>query len=126
VAQRPADGGLRLQLGRRLMRVGALDEAVAELQKAVPDARVRHEAHFDLARCFHDKGFLDLARSEYERAGEGASPGGDRHKEIQYNLGAFAEAEGKSAEARARYASVFEIDIGFRDVAAKMEKLRNS
>jgi len=48
----------------------------------------------------------------------------ERAKEILYNLGAIAEAENNAADARAAYARIFEIDIGYRDVAAKMEKFR--
>ena len=48
----------------------------------------------------------------------------ERAREILYNLGAIAEAEGDTAEARAFYARIFEVDIGYRDVAQKMEGLR--
>jgi len=124
VGLRPGDSGLRLQLGRRLVRTGDLDGAVAELQKAVADPRLAREAHFSLAQCFEGKGFLDLARREYERALEGGAPGDERTKEILYNLGAIAESEGDTGQARSFYARVFEVDIGYRDVAAKMEQFR--
>jgi tetratricopeptide (TPR) repeat protein len=119
----PGDAELRLQLGKRLLRAGELDAAAAELQRAVNDPRVRREAHFHLADCFKSKGFLDLARKEYERALEGQSLD-ERGKEILYNLGAIAEAEGDAAQARASYARIFEADIGYRDVAAKMERFK--
>jgi hypothetical protein len=50
----------------------------------------------------------------------------ERAKEILYNLGAIAEAEGRTDEARERYARIFEVDIGYRDVAAKMEGFRRT
>ena len=40
-----------------------------------------------------------------------------------YHLGEIAEADGQNAEARACYSRIFETDIGYRDVAAKMEQL---
>ena len=124
VALRPADPALRLQLGRRLARSGDHDGAISELQKAVADPRSKREAQILLAQCFREKGFLDLARREYERALEGIQGVDDRAKEILYNLGAIAESEGKPAEARAFYARIFEVDIGYRDVAARMERFR--
>ena len=121
---RPNDSALRLQLAKRLMRVGEFDGAIGELQKAIADPRLKREAQVDLARCFQEKGYLDLARREYQRALEGPGTADERTKEILYNLGAIAEAEGDAAEARGFYARIFEMDIGYRDVAAKMERFR--
>lgn len=120
----PADHALRVQLGKRLMRAGDLDGAMAELQRGIADPRLSREARFLMAQCFHRKGFNDLARKEYERALEGVQELDDRSKEILYNLGGIAEAEGRAADARGFYARVYEVDIGFRDVAAKMEQFR--
>jgi tetratricopeptide (TPR) repeat protein len=121
---RPADANLRLQLGRRLMRVGEFDAAMGELQKAMGDPRTKRDAQFSLAQCFQGKGYNDLACKEYQKALEGVVQVDDRAKEILYNLGAIAEAEGKTAEARAFYARIFEVDIGYRDVAGKMERYK--
>ncbi len=121
---RPADMASRYQLGRRLHRAGEIDAAMAELQKASTDARVRRESQVLLAQCFQAKGFLDLARAEYERALESAGALDERGKEILYHLGGIAEAEGQNAEARTHYARIFGVDVGYRDVAARMERLR--
>ena len=126
IEMHPGDAQLRLQLGQRLMRLGDHDAAAGELQKAIGDPRVRREAQVALAHCFRSKGFLDLARKEYERALEGSSGVDERGKDILYNLGAIAEAEGKPADARGFYARIFEVDIGYRDVAEKMERFRQS
>jgi len=48
----------------------------------------------------------------------------ERTKEVLYSLGQLAEGESKSDEARSYYARVYEVDIGYRDVAAKMERFR--
>jgi len=124
VELRPADMASRLQLGRRLHKSGDIDGAMAELQKAATDPRARREAQVLLAQCFQAKGFLDLARAEYERALETSGPLDERGKEILYHLGGIAEAEGKSADARAFYARIFGVDVGYRDVATRMERLR--
>ena len=124
VAIKPSDPALRLQLGRKLARNGHLDDAIGELQKAVSDPRSKREAQILLAQCFHQKGYLDLAKRELQRALEGIQGVDDRAKEILYTLGAIAEQEGQTAEARAFYARIFEVDIGYRDVAARMERFR--
>lgn len=129
VALRPHDAALRLSLARILVRDGDYDEAISELQKAVDDPRVRREALFLLGRCFQEKGYLELARKEYEQAlATGLSSDGrsldERSKEILYNLGAIAEQEGQGNEARSFYSRIFEADIAYRDVATKMEQFK--
>ena len=71
--------------------------------------------------AFQKKGFTDLAKKNYERALEGSSGSDERSKEILYNLGLIAEEEGEADQARTFFARIFEIDIGYRDVAARME-----
>jgi len=120
----PSDLALRVQLGKRLLRAGDADAALAELQKATTDPRHEREARALLAQCFQKKGFLDLARKEYERAlGEGRELD-ERAKEILYNLAEIAASESDRAGARGFYARIYEVDVGFRDVAAKMDAFR--
>jgi len=121
---RPADANLRLQLGRRMMKVAEFDGAMGELQKAMNDPRTKRDAQLSLAQCFQGKGYADLARKEYLKCLEGASQVDDRAKEILYNLGLIAESEKNGAEARSFFARIFEVDIGYRDVVAKMERYK--
>ncbi len=121
---RPSDANLRLQLGRRLLRVGDFDGAMGQLQKAMSDPRTKREAQFCLAQCFQGKGYSDLARKEYQKALDGIVQIDDRAKEILYNLGLIAEGEGNAAEARSFFARIFEVDIGYRDVAGKMNQYK--
>ena len=124
VTSNPGDLASRLQLARRLLRLGEHDAALGELQKTTSDPRHRREAQFLIAQCFQAKGFRDLARKEYNNALDGAPQNDERAKEILYNLGALAEADQDTAAARAFYSRVFEVDIGYRDVAQKMERFR--
>ena len=120
----PSDLALRVQLGKRLLSAGDADGALTELQKATADARHERDARALLAQCFQKKGFLDLARKEYERAlGDGRELD-QRAKEILYNLADIAATGGDRTQARAFYARIYEVDVGFRDVAAKMDAFR--
>jgi len=119
-----ADGAGSLQLTERLAKKGDLDAALSEFQKAQADARVQREARMGMAQCFQRKGFADLAKKEYLRVLEGVQEIDERAKEVLYALGEIAEGEGRTDEARASYARIYEVDIGYRDVAAKMERFR--
>ena len=120
---RPGDASQRLQFAHRLMRAEELDQALGQLQKIHGDPRVGNEALFLMARCFHRKGILDLATKEYERALEVQPQINDRAKEILYHLGSIAESQEQREDARAWYIRIYEVDIGYRDVAQKMETL---
>ena len=124
VEARPGDAGLRLGLAQRLFRAEEFDRALAELQQAQGDPRVRREVSELKGRCFHAKGFGDLAAKELEKALEGLADTDERAKEILYTLGLLAEEQGDRDTARSRFSRVFEVDIGFRDVSQKMESLR--
>jgi tetratricopeptide (TPR) repeat protein len=124
VKLRPGDAALRLRYARMLLRLDEVDAALAELQKAVEDPRQQAEASFCLGQAFQRKGFRDLARKHFERALEGATRLDERGKEVLYALGAIAEEEGRNDEARGFYARIFEVDIGYRDVAEKMEQFK--
>jgi len=123
VEVRPGDASMRFSLAKKLLRADEVDEALTELQRCSDEPRVRNEALFYLGRCFHEKGILDLARKEYEHALETTDKKSDRAKEILYSLGNIAEAQGDSDEARSFYIRIYEIDIGYRDVADKMGSL---
>ena len=120
---RPSDGILRLSLARKLLRAKEIDGALAELQKCQNEPRVRDEALFLLGQCFQEKGILDLAKKEYERALEGTNAVDERAKEILYCLGTIAEQQGSPTEARSCYIQIYEVDISYRDVATKMQTL---
>jgi tetratricopeptide (TPR) repeat protein len=120
----PTDAALRVHLGRRLLRCADPDAALIEFQRAISDPRTEREARFLMAQCFQQKGFTDLACKEYLRALEGVQGVDERSKEILYNLGSLAEAGDDRDGARGYYARIYEVDIGYRDVAAKMEQFR--
>ncbi len=120
---RPGDPTLVLGLARRLERAGETDRALAELQRVQHDPRVRPEALFLIARGFRAKGVLDLAEKGFRAALEAAEPGSERAKEALYALGSLAGERGDHGEARACFVRIYEIDIGYRDVAEKLKEL---
>jgi tetratricopeptide (TPR) repeat protein len=123
VEMRPSDVTMRLQLAKRLLRLGETDDALAELQRCQDEPRVREEAVFLLGRCFQEKGILDLAIKQYEKALDGRSKIDERAKEILYHLGTLAETKGDPDVARGHYIRIYEVDIAYRDVAEKMKAL---
>jgi tetratricopeptide (TPR) repeat protein len=125
VERNPADFGLRLQLGSALFDLGRVDAAIAELQQAVKDPRKKAEAQFLLGRSFLQKNLPDLALGQFEKVHKAAGQG-PLAKEALYEMGALYEQIGKRELAIQSFARILEQDIGFKDVALRIERLKVS
>lgn len=123
VERNPSDLSARFDLGAGLLEAGDTDDAIAELQQAIKDPRKKTDAMFLLGKAFQQKGLHDLALGQYEKALEAAG-GGARAKEALYEMGAICEAQGKADDALRHFTKILEQDIGFRDVAQKVEALK--
>lgn len=124
VAEHPTDLALRFSLGDAFREAGRVDDAIGEFQKAVKDPRNRVDALCLLGECFLDKGLFELAARQLEKALE-ESPGlnSERGKQIVYNLGVLRERQGQHDAARGEFLKVYEVDVGYRDVADKVTAL---
>jgi len=119
--QRPTDTGLRFELGNAYFEKGQINEATAAFQRVVRDPKFRVAAIAMLGKCFALKELDELAIEQFEKALEGSNLMEDAGKDIAYNLGALYEKIGNYAAAEDAYKKIFEIDIGYRDIAEKME-----
>src|SRR5438552_3141680 len=111
-------------LGVAFKEMGLLDEAIAELQKALraPDGKLRSSEA--LGVCFLDKGAFVVAESILRRALDLPAAGGDQERlGVLYWLGRALEEQGKRVEARELYGRVFAVDIRFRDVGERSKAL---
>ena len=109
----------------KLMTAYLVDRAIAELQQAVKDPRKKVDALFLLGRAFRGKDLGDLAKAQLVKALDaGGGQTGKRGLEILYELGSVAEEAGQTAEALQQYSDILEQEIGYRDVARKVEHLK--
>jgi len=126
VAQNPSNLALRFELGSALLSAGRHDEAIAELQKAVKDPRQQVDPHLLLGQAFRAKGLGELAQTQLSKGLETARVGGENAKLLRYELGLVAEEMGQSEVALKHFSGILEQDIGFRDVAERVEHLNSS
>jgi tetratricopeptide (TPR) repeat protein len=110
-------------LGVAFKEMGLLDEAIAELQKALraPDGKLRSSEA--LGVCFFDKGAYVVAESILRRALDLPASGDQERLGVLYWLGRALEEQGKRVEARDLYGRVFAVDIRFRDVRERAKAL---
>jgi tetratricopeptide (TPR) repeat protein len=118
-----ADFQSHYDLGVAFKEMGLLDEAIAELQKALraPEGKLRSSEA--LGVCFIEKGAYVVAESILRRALELPASGDQERLGILYWLGRALEEQGKRVEARELYGRVFAVDIRFRDVGERTKAL---
>ena len=111
----------RFELGEWLFRAGDVNEAIHAFQRAQnsPGHRLRSLSY--LGQCFLQRGMHDMAVSMFEKGLQEKSAMDDQKKEMVYHLGCVYEEIGKMAEAMEQFKNIYEVDIGYRDVAAKVE-----
>lgn len=120
VERYPNDYAARHALGVLLLEAGQTDGAIAQFQQAQKGPQVRLAALTGLGRCFKAKKLYDLAVAQFTTAKSELGPMDDAKKEIVYELGACLELMGRSEAAIAEFKAIYSEDIGFRDVAEKI------
>lgn len=118
-----ADFQAHYDLGVAFKEMGLLDEAIAELQKALRASEGKLRSSEALGVCFVEKGAYVVAESILRRALELPASGDQERLGILYWLGRALEEQGKRVEARDLYGRVFAVDIRFKDVGARQKAL---
>lgn len=120
VERYPNDYPARHALAVLLLEAGQTDAATAQFQQAQKGPPVRIASLVGLARCFKAKKLFDLAVAQLTTAKNELATMDDAKKDVIYELGACLELMGKPDLAIAEFKIIYSEDIGFRDVAEKI------
>jgi tetratricopeptide (TPR) repeat protein len=120
VERYPNDYPARYELGALLLELGQTDAAIAQFQQAQKGPQVRVSSLVGLGRCFKAKKLYDLAVAQLNTAKNDLSTMDDVKKDVIYELGACYELMGKPDRAIEEFKVIYSEDIGFRDVADKI------
>jgi tetratricopeptide (TPR) repeat protein len=121
VEKYPTDLDLRFELARLYFETGKIGEAIQEFQKARNNPHRRLAAMAYLGQCFAKRGMNDLAARQLQDAIKEKQVFDDEKKELIYHLGVVLEKMGKREEAIEQFKLIYEADIGYRDVAARVD-----
>jgi tetratricopeptide (TPR) repeat protein len=118
-----ADFQSHYDLGVAFKEMGLLDEAIAELQKALraPEGKLRTSEMLGI--CFFEKGAFGVAESILRRGLDLPASGDQERLGVLYWLGRALEQQGKKADARDLYGRVFAVDIRFLDAEKRIKAL---
>ena len=117
----PTDLQIRFELGQLYFQAGKIGEAIQEFQKAQNNPQRRLASIMYLGRCFGKRGMNDLAARKIQEALKEKFNFDDEKKEMLYELGCVFEKMNKPDEAIEQFKQIYEADIGYRDVAAKVD-----
>ncbi|HEX8371384.1 MAG TPA: tetratricopeptide repeat protein [Chthoniobacterales bacterium] len=121
VEKNPTDLMLHFELGEVLVNSGAYREAIPELQTARKSPNVRLRAMNLLGRCYQQLNMLDLSVRTFQDAAKEILVMDGTKKDILYNLGLVLEQMEKKDESLDCFKQIYEVDYGYKDVAARVE-----
>lgn len=120
VERYPNDYAARHALGSLLLESGQTDAAIAQFQQAQKGPQVRVASLVGLGRSFKAKKLYDLAVAQLNTAKGELAQMDDTKKDVIYELGTCYELMGKPDAAIEEFKAIYSEDIGFRDVAEKI------
>ena len=116
----PNDYPARFAFGALLLEQGQTDAAIAQFQQAQKGPQVRISSLVGLGRCFKAKKLYDLAVTQLTTAKNDLTTMDDAKKDVIYELGTCYQLMGKPDLAIEEFKIIYSEDIGFRDVAEKI------
>ena len=121
VEKYPNDYGYQFNLGKLLFEMDYVDDAIQPLQLGLRSPKNRVECLIYLGRAYKGKHFYDMAAEQLEMAKTEVAQMNDQKKEIIYELASCYEMDNKPEQAITEYKQVYSADIGYRDVAEKID-----
>jgi len=122
VKRYPNDLQFSYMYGELLFNRGELNDAIQQFQKAQRNPQRRTRALYYLAMCFEQKGQLDIAMEQLEKAASELQVMDETKKDVLYAMGALSEQMGEQQKAVDYYKEIYAVDIGYRDVAERIEQ----
>jgi predicted Zn-dependent protease len=117
----PTDLVIRFNLGVLYFQIGKYSEAIQEFQKAQQNPSKKLASWGYLAQCYSKKKMYDFAARTLQNAIKEKQIFDEEKKDLTYNLGSVLESMGKKEEAIEQFKLIYEVDSGYKDVAAKVE-----
>ena len=126
VERYPNDYGARFTLANFYFEAGDYQNAIANYQQAQKNPKVRIQAITGMGKALKARNMFDLAIAQFQTAKGELPIMDDLKKDVIYELAACLQAMGKKQEAIVEYKIIYSEDIGFRDVADKINAFYSS
>ena len=121
VKRYPNDLQFRYELGFQYYLRKQYNEAIEEFQLAQRNPQRRTRALYYLALCFTQKGQLDIAFEQLQKAASELTLMDETKKDVVYQMGLLADQMGRPDEALAFFKEIYSVDIKYRDISERIE-----
>ncbi|NLG34891.1 MAG: hypothetical protein GX548_06015 [Lentisphaerae bacterium] len=121
VKRYPNDLQFRYELGYQYYMRKQYNEAIEEFQLAQRNPQRRTRALYYLALCFTEKGQLDIAFEQLQKAASELTLMDETKKDVVYQMGLLADQMGRKDEAIAFFKEIYGVDIKYRDISQRIE-----
>lgn len=128
--QYSTDGRIRYELGQVYFDLAEsrgdlalYDQAILRFQLIYPDPQYRHEAGLRMGQGFARKGQYDLALKRLSETLASLELKDLRWKNLMYAKGETLDLAGRKPEALQTFTQIYEIDVAFRDVSQRVDRL---
>ena len=121
VKRYPNDLQFRYELGYQFFLRGQLNEAIEEFQLSQRNPQRRTLSLYHIALCFTQKGQLDIAFEQLQKAASELTLMDEIKKDVVYQMGLLADQMGRKDEAVAHFKEIYSVDIKYRDIAQRIE-----
>ncbi len=124
VKAQPTNYELRFKLGVAMLQSDRPDDAIANFQHAIKDPKYKIAAYNYMGQAFSKKQDYDTAIEQFKSILSLVNAKESQHRDVLYNLGLAYESAKRYQEAIDTYMGIYKVDIGFRDIQARIKKLR--
>jgi tetratricopeptide (TPR) repeat protein len=121
----PTGANYKFEVAIRLVQLRRYDDAIPVLQQLRVDPKYRFDAAGLLGQAFLQAGYVDEAIDTLAAVTSDYPVKGDvKHTEMLYVYGRAQEQKGEKAAALKAYSQVAQANFNFRDVQARIKRLR--
>src|SRR5664280_1211236 len=120
------DFDTHFNLGLAYREMGLLDEAIGEFQLSAKSSDYLVESASMIGACYIEKGLPDQGAEWYQRALTAPVLPPEAELGLRYELGRAHELAGNTTAALGCFSEVLAINPAFRDVVARVSKLRSN
>jgi tetratricopeptide (TPR) repeat protein len=121
ITRYPNDLASKHDFGILLFQQNRINEAIQQFQASQRNAQRRINSIFHLGLCFEAKTQYDMAIEQLQKAVAELPSMDDQKKAVLYELGKVLEKVNRLPEAMDCFKQIYQSDIGYRDVADKVE-----
>ncbi len=118
----PNDLGIKHDFGILLFKNGQINEAIQQFQAAQRHPQRRVSAMYHLGLCFRSKNQFDMALEQLQKASAELPVMDEEKKDVLFDLGKTLEQVGRLPEAMECFKQIYQVDIGYKDVATRVEQ----